>query len=159
MGYPGPAEVPKGGVRVFINHYLWRHIHNISILDDQVWFSMNGIPDCTFGLVYIPPHDPLYYSIQLSASIQEYCKNNHHIFVIGDLSARYGELERLNTISCNYSSNPDKVVNLNSRELMSTCALSKLRPINHFQIGHLNCTGNFTFRKREKWISQTGQFE
>ena len=81
----------RGGVGVLIKRYLWQYVHNI--LDDQVWFSINGIPECTFGCVYIPPRDSPYYSMQSSASIQEYCKNNNHIFVIGDLNARLGVLD------------------------------------------------------------------
>jgi len=47
-----PEHIQRGGVGVFIKHYLWQHVHNISTLDDQVWFSINVHLDvCIYHLV------------------------------------------------------------------------------------------------------------
>ena len=77
------TESHRGGVGVFVKHHLWPSVHNISILNDQVWFNITGIK-LSFGCVYIPPRDSPYFSMQSFATLQEQCMNNDHILIIGE---------------------------------------------------------------------------
>ena len=41
--------VPRGGVCVMIQTRLWSQVYNISIEPDQVWFSLENVPNITIS--------------------------------------------------------------------------------------------------------------
>ena len=130
-----PGTSHRGGVGVFISHKLWPDITNIDCNEDQVWFSLQNIPDTIFGCVYIPPRDSPFFNPQSFSTIQEKCKSTEKTLVMGDLNARLTNLEDFSSEQqkISYTTNPDKVTNTNGREMKSICIENGLKPVNHAQ--------------------------
>ena len=150
-----PGEDHRGGVGILIKQHLWPEVYDIDISHDQVWFHLQSIPDTVFGAIYIAPRDSPYYQPQSFATIQEHC-NRSNVFILGDFNARLGSLEAFNKPENNihYSHNPDQTINANGRELLLLCENKHLIPVNHLQINQTTCEGGFTFKKKQRWISQ-----
>jgi len=148
-------EEHRGGVAVMIKSALWPEVHCIDSNHDQVWFTMQSIPETKFGAVYIPPRDSPFYSAQSFATIQEHC-DQKNVFILGDFNARMGNLDvfKKPMNRMNYSPNPDKATNANGRELLSLCLANNLTPVNHLQTEQLSCDGDLTYRQKQRWISQ-----
>jgi hypothetical protein len=148
-------EEHRGGVGILIKQYLWPEVHDIDINHDQVWFSLQSVPDTVFGAIYISPRDSPYYRPQSFATIQEHC-NCENVFILGDFNARLSSLNKFKnpTRNIDYTPNPDGIINANGRELLSLCESNGLIPVNHLQLNQTSCEGGLTYKKKQRWISQ-----
>ena len=90
-----PKEENRGGVCVMIQTRLWSKVYNIRIEPDQVWFSLENVPNITIGAVYITPRDSPYFKPDSLALIQEQIHAYDHkgVFIIGDLNARMHNIQ------------------------------------------------------------------
>ena len=149
------GEEHRGGVGILIKQNLWPEVHDIDINHDQVWFSLQSVPDTVFGAIYISPRDSPYYRPQSFATIQEHC-NCENVFILGDFNARLSSLNIFKnpTRNIDYTPNPDGIINANGRELLSLCDSNGLIPVNHLQINQTSCEGGLTYKKKQRWISQ-----
>ena len=76
--------------------------------------------------------------------------------IIGDLNARLGTVSELENIpTCvSYTANPDHVCNSNGRKVRIMCESLDLLPVNHAQLADKCMDGNYTFKRKNVWISQ-----
>ena len=65
----------RGGVALLVRNNLWEDVHDVQLLDDQIWFRLSCAPGFKFGACYIPPSDSLYYKYGSFAEIQEQVKD------------------------------------------------------------------------------------
>jgi exonuclease III len=152
---PIDTERRRGGVLVLFKHHLVKHIHEVEIETDQVWFKLKCNPDLIFGACYIPPSDSPFFSKHALSSIQEKCKTSGKVAIIlGDLNARLGQLHDFSVPGITYDTNPDNTINSNGRDIRLLCKDLSLVPINHSKTTRTHSEGGLTFKKKTSWISQ-----
>ena len=150
------GEENRGGVAILIKHALWTDITDLDIGKDQIWFSLQIIPGIVFGAVYMSPADSLYYSTEPFEKLLEKWSEGQEILLIGDLNARLGDLNVFEdkNIELKYTDNVDPVINENGHKLRNMSSEMELIPVNHAITSVLQHEGNFTFKKKDRWISQ-----
>ena len=151
-----PGEEKRGGVAALISHSTWPSIMDIDSRKDQLWFRLDYLQDTTIGAVYISPQDSPYFSMQSFADIQEKSVGGNKLLIIGDLNARLGDLTHFDNQvkGLKYSKNPDTQANNHGTHIKNICDNHDIVPVNHAQYKDIHCDGNYTFRKKDKWISQ-----
>ena len=79
------GEEKRGGVAVLLKHQVWKHVHKVKTVKDQVWFNVQNAPRCRFAAVYISPRDSLYFSQDTFGFIADQCMSNEEqIVILGD---------------------------------------------------------------------------
>ena len=48
------GEEKRGGVAVFLKHRVWKHVHKVKTMKEQVWFNVQNAPDVALGLFISP---------------------------------------------------------------------------------------------------------
>ena len=151
------GEEHRGGVAVLIKHKLWDSGVNAHYYKDQIWFSIGCVPQFYFGACYITPRDSPFFETHAFGIIQEECQQtNKSVIIMGDLNARIPDLNVLSTTIKNikYTANPDHGSNTHGKEIISLCTSLNPCPINHLIYDNKTFDGGYTFRKKDKWISQ-----
>ena len=151
------GESHRGGVAVLVSDRMSSLIVDIDKRKDQVWFRVSSMREHLFGAVYVSPRDSPYFDVASLGVIQEKCKDEDHVVVLGDFNARMPNLNQLyscHVSNMSYSNNPDTRSNANGKDLTDICQCVKLFPINHLHIDGLVCDGCFTHRKGDQWMSQ-----
>ena len=147
----------RGGVALLVKNNLWRAVHDVQHLNDQIWFRLSCVPGFKFGACYIPPSDSLYYRYSSFADIQEQVKgSSDKVVILGDFNARMPNLQMFNCKprSVSYSDNVDHGGNSHGRELANLLMDVKMCPVNHVKVNGMSFEGNLTYRKKDVWLSQ-----
>ena len=74
--------------------------------------------------------------------------------IIGDLNSRIPELKSFSDPDLYYNINPDRHENSRGREIKQLCKDCQLYPVNNSVTKSCISEGNFTFRMKDKWVSQ-----
>ena len=155
------SHAHRGGVSVLVKNYLESELHSLDYnTDDQIWFQLKCFPKWIFGGIYIPPSDSPYFQHSSLAELQERCKSDKYVLLIGDLNARLGKTIEFDDTHITYpiENRKDTVQNNNGKSVLDICASCNLRPINNAVVASNNrrqhYSADLTYRKGNKWISQ-----
>ena len=147
------GEEHRGGVAVCVKDYLNTYIYGVESLIDQIWFRLSVFPDTIWGACYIPPCDSPFFTPVSISHIQERCFDSKAV-IIGDLNSRIPELKSFSDPDLYYNINPDRHENSRGREIKQLCKDCQLYPVNNSVTKSCISEGNFTFRMKDKWVSQ-----
>ena len=99
------------------------------------FFCLCLLPDMFLGAIYIPPLDSPFFSNSSFATLQEQVLNspNSKLLIMGDLNARIGSLNYLQTLGKNlkYTNNPDIIVNNHGKIIIEMSKTVSIVPVWH----------------------------
>ena len=151
----------RGGTAMLVKNWLVPHITSIDFsCVDQIWVKLSLYPKVEIGGCYITPHDSPFYSHQSVAHIQEKVLSNSDMdyILIGDLNCRFGNLLDSLQLPAGWkrgvSVDNRQQPNFNGRNIFHVFRDCGLIPINNISSSDRSFKGNFTFRMRQRWISE-----
>ena len=146
---------------MLVKNWLVPHITSIDFsCVDQIWVKLSFYPKVEIGRCYITPHDSPFYSHQSVAHIQEKILSNSDMdyILIGDLNCRFGNLLDSLQLPAGWkrgvSVDNRQQPYFNGRNMFHVFRDCGLIPINNISSCDRSFKGNFTFRMRQRWISE-----
>ena len=124
---------------------------------DQVRFKLRNAEGFISGAVYIVRRDSPFFSNDGFSLIREHsCGAEDKVIILGDLNSRMGNLDTFSDggIDVSYQDNADPLSNSNGRDIATLCQANNMKPVNHMMYRSKQFDGNFTFKKKDRWISQ-----
>ena len=151
-------EPSRGGLAVLLKNHIATELSDVDrTVNEQVWFSINSLPNIRFCGAYIAPSNSMYSSMGSVANFQAKTTDYKKQYIIaGDLNARFGsKLHELAQGDPTISYNPvDLGENDNGKSILQICKDQGLCVVNNLETQGRNFKGDLTYKKRKKWISE-----
>ena len=146
-------EYPRGGTCVLIKKDNRKLIKNVKLVMTDVVEVVFTNKTCLLNL-YIPPLDSPYYNEQyveiLCSWFHEAEQSNKALIAMGDLNARFGELNTINDLFT-YTDNEDGTMNQNGKHIKELLFnTSSAVPLNHLKVDNIVFDGGYTFARNER---------
>ena len=146
-------QYPRGGTCILIKKENRKIIKNVNyVMTDVIEIVLAN--NTRLINLYIPPLDSPYYNEQyveiLCSWFHEAEQNNTAIIAMGDLNARFGELNMSNR-NYEYNRNEDNTMNQNGKHIKELLFnTSSALPLNHLKVDGRIFDGGYTFNRNGK---------
>ena len=146
----------RGGILLLVKNYLEKYILNVNTdFESQIWLELSIYPKISFGGIYIPPEDTVYYDQSLIANMNAYIENKN-VVILGDFNSRPGNptIPKKRGGHYEYANIRDNTINAQGRNLINLCRDRSLVIANHLKHNSKCFGGNLSYRKGDNWISE-----